>query len=173
MTIRRCISPQSLLDRGVRLGGIGIQFHMFGALENMGVGKVSHCYFDPVHQFRVLDQYARLGIPLHMTETSLPTFAELPRKEAEEFQAKLLRHFYRLWFSQERMESIVWWNFVDKTAYGAESDFDAGLISKDMEEKPAFQMLDRLVNQNGTQNVRSRLMKTARLTGMASTATTT
>lgn len=138
---------KSLLDRGVRLGGIGIQFHMFGALENMGVGKVSHCYFDPVHQFRVLDQYARLGIPLHMTETSLPTFAELPRKEAEEFQAKLLRHFYRLWFSQERMESIVWWNFVDKTAYGAESDFDAGLISKEMEEKPAFQMLDRLVNQ--------------------------
>ncbi|NMA46624.1 MAG: glycoside hydrolase family 10 [Lentisphaerae bacterium] len=138
---------KSLLDRGARLGGIGIQFHMYGSLESMGVGKSNHFYFDPVRQFRVLDQYARLGLPLHMTETSLPTYAELPRKEAEDFQAKLLRHFYRIWFSQEKMESIVWWNLVDKTAYGAESDYDSGLLSKDMEEKPAYQMLDRLINQ--------------------------
>ena len=80
-----------------------------------------------------------------MTEISLPTFAEL-RKAAEEFQAKLLRHFYRIWFSQEN-GSIVWWNLVDKTAYGSENDYDAGLVSKDMEEKPAYQMLDRLVNK--------------------------
>lgn len=139
---------KNLLERGVRLGGIGIQFHMYGALEQMvaGEGGPLHLYFDPVHQFNVLDQYARLGLPLHMTEISLPTYPELPRKEAEEFQAKLLRHFYRIWFSQEKMESIVWWNFSDKTAYGWESDYDAGLVGQDMGEKPAYRMLDHLVN---------------------------
>jgi len=137
---------KSLLDRGARLGGIGIQFHMFGALEHMGVGKEGHFYFDPVHQFNVIDQYARLGLPIHITEISLPTYPELPRKAAEEFQAKLLRHFFRIWFSQEKMESIVWWNLCDKTAYGSENDYDAGLLGKDMGEKPAYRMLDSLVN---------------------------
>jgi len=137
---------RNLLDRGVRLGGLGLQFHMYGALKGMASGEVAHRYFDPVHQFAVLDQYARLGIPLHMTEISLPTYPELPRREAEEFQARLLRYFYRLWFSQEQMSSIIWWNLCDKTAYGGENDFDAGLLDKNLEAKPAYRMLEHLIH---------------------------
>lgn len=136
---------KGLMARNVRLGGLGMQFHMYGPLEHMT--RTRNEYFNPVHQMRVLDQYARLGIPLHMTEISLPTYPELPRKQGEALQAKLLRAFYRLWFSHPAMKSIVWWNLVDKTAYATESVYDAGLISKDMGEKPAFVELDRLVNK--------------------------
>jgi len=138
---------RSLLDRGVRLGGIGLQFHMYAKVEEVASGGCAHCYFDPTYHFNVLDQYARLGIPIHITEVSLPTYPELPRAEGEELQAYLLRKFYRMWFSHEKMESVVWWNMCDKTAFGAESDFDAGLIGKDMDEKPAYKVLDRLINQ--------------------------
>ena len=135
---------RELLDRQVRVGGIGIQYHMYHTPEDMnGWGR---CYFDPVHLFSVFDQYARLGLPLHITEISLPTFPQLPRKEAEEVQAKLLHYLYRIWFSQEKMESIVWWNLVDKTAYGTESTYDAGLLDAHLQPKPAFLELDRLVN---------------------------
>ena len=81
-----------------------------------------------------------------MTEISFSTFPAFPRKLAEEHQMKTLRHFYRLWFSCPAMESIIYWNFVDKTAYGSESDYDACLLSKDLTPKPAFDMLDELVN---------------------------
>ena len=44
------------------------------------------------------------------------------------------------------MESIIWWNLCDKTVCGSENDHDAGLVGKDMEQKPAYRALDCLVN---------------------------
>ncbi len=140
---------KNLQDRGVRLGGLGIQFHMYGTPQDFAdknAWRSAHRYFDPYHQFQVLDQYGMLNIPIHMTETSLPTFPQLPRKEGEKLQADMLRHFFRMWFSHPKMQSIVLWNFADKTAYGAESAFDAGILDKDLNPKPAFLELDRLVN---------------------------
>ncbi|MDR0932994.1 MAG: endo-1,4-beta-xylanase [Victivallales bacterium] len=138
---------QNLLERGVRLGGLGMQFHLYGELNDFASDGKRHFFFDPHHLFNVLDQYALLGIPLHITEISLPTYPGLPRREAEELQAKVLRNFYRLWFSQKNMKSIVWWNLVDQTAYGDENKFDAGLLGKNLEEKPAYRVLDDLVNR--------------------------
>lgn len=54
---------------------------------------------------------------------------------------------YRLWFSQEQVESIVWWNLVDGTAYEGENHFHAGLLRNDMSHKPAFDVLDRLLHK--------------------------
>ena len=136
---------RELLGRGARLGGLGMQFHLFHTPAELAGG--GHPYLDPVNLFAVLDEYAALGLPLHISEISLPTFPQLPRKEAEEIQARLLRHLYRIWFSQERMASIVWWNLVDKTAYQGEGVYDAGLLDEHLEPKPAFLALDRLVNR--------------------------
>lgn len=135
---------KELLERGARLGGLGIQFHMYDTLEYMNTD--GHLYFDPYRQFQIFDQYARLGVPIHLTEISLPTPQALPRKQAEAFQEKLLRSFYRLWFSHEGVGSIIWWNFADNSAYGDENNFQAGLIDGNLNEKPAFRALDELVN---------------------------
>lgn len=138
---------KNLQMRGVRLGGLGIQYHMYGGMEDFANSPGAHRYFDPMHHFKVLDQYCMLNIPLHMTETSLPTFSALPRKEAEKLQADMLHHFFRLWFSIKNMKSIVLWNFVDKTAYGGESIYDAGILDEKLRPKPAFEELNRLVNE--------------------------
>ena len=135
-----------LLRRGAKLDALGMQFHMYGDIE-AHVNHTPKNYFDPAHILRVMDQLGQLHLPLHISEVSLPTFAELPRELAEELQAECFRGFYRLWFSQKNCESIVYWNLCDKTAFGGESIFDAGLIGANFEEKPSYRMLDELVNR--------------------------
>lgn len=138
---------KNLQMRGARLGGLGIQYHMFGPVEDHATNPVSHRYFDPYYHFKVLDQYCMLNIPLHMTETSFSTYPQLPRKKAEKLQADILHHFYRLWFSIPNMSSIVLWNFADNTAFGSENRFQAGILDKDLNPKPAYEELDRLIHE--------------------------
>ena len=135
-----------LLKRGVKLDGLGLQFHLYGALED-AIRMEVKSFFDPAHILQVLDQLGKLHLPLHISEISLTTYPELPRDLAEEIQAQLLRNFYRLWFSQKNCESIVYWNLCDKTAFGGESRYDACLIDADFQEKPSYRTLDQLVNR--------------------------
>lgn len=134
-----------LLKRGVKLDGLGLQFHLYGKLED-AIRMEIKSFFDPAHILQVLDQLGKLHLPLHISEISLPTYPELPRELAEEIQAQLLRNFYRLWFSQKNCESIVYWNLCDKTAFGIESRYDACLIDVNFKEKPSYRALDQLVN---------------------------
>lgn len=135
-----------LLRRGAKLNGLGLQFHLYGALKD-AMNMEQKSFFDPAHLLQVMDQLGQLNLPLHISEISLTTYPELPRELAEEVQAQLLRNFYMTWFSQKNCESIVYWNLCDKTAYGGEGIFDACLIDADFKEKPSYRMLDRLVNK--------------------------
>lgn len=144
-------SPMFLLAdrfmrRGVKLDGLGMQFHMYGATPSVHAEPENRNYFDPAHLLAVMDQLGQLNIPLHISEISLTTYPGLPRELAEEVQAELLYNLYRVWFSHRNCGSIVFWNLCDKTAFGAESQFDACLIDADFKEKPSYRMLDRLVN---------------------------
>lgn len=134
-----------LLRRGAKLDGLGLQFHLYGGVED-AARMETRSYFDPAHLLQVLDQLGKLNLPIHISEISLPTYPELPRTLAEEVQGELLRNFYRTWFSQKNCQSIVYWNLCDGTAYGTESRFNAGLISSDFKEKNAYRILDTLVN---------------------------
>jgi GH35 family endo-1,4-beta-xylanase len=134
---------KSLLQRGARVGGVGMQFHQYDDLAGWlggaaaldgakrgawGVDERINPLFNPLRLLDVLDQYGKLALPISISEVSLATVPDLPRPDAEALQAELLTQFYRLWFSHESCSSIVWWNLCDKTAYGEESKFDAGLI---------------------------------------------
>lgn len=136
-----------LLRRGVKLDGLGMQFHMYGNSPEVHSAPENRNYFDPVHLLNVMDQLGKLNMPLHISEISLTTYPDLPRELAEEVQAQLLYNLYRVWFSQRNCASIVYWNMCDKTAFGLESRFDACLIDADFKEKPSYRMLDRLVNK--------------------------
>ena len=134
-----------LLKRNAKVDGIGLQFHMYDGVENAaGMGRKS--YFDPAYLLQVMDQLGQLNRPLHISEISLPTYPELPRDLAEEVQGELLRYFYRTWFSQKNCQSIVYWNLCDGNAYGTENRFEAGLIDLKFNEKPAYRILDSLIN---------------------------
>lgn len=143
---------KDLINRGAKVDALGMQFHMrqlqvprpetafgnFGNLDN---------YFNPARALEVMDFYGRLNLPLHVSEISLPMYTDLPDGPAAEVQARLLRNFYRVWFSQKDCASIVYWNLCDNTAYGDENKMRAGLIDADFQEKPAYKMLDQLVNR--------------------------
>nr|WMX25223.1 endo-1,4-beta-xylanase [uncultured bacterium] len=140
-----------LIDRGCQVDGLGLQYHMFANMlqDNcIGINRP----LSPSCVWRVLDQYAKLGIPLNMSEVSLLSYRSLG--DGDEFQALALERLYRLWFSHPATEAIVWWNLVDGTAACApmgseegENRLRAGLVNYDFTDKKACKVLRRLINE--------------------------
>jgi GH35 family endo-1,4-beta-xylanase len=123
-------------DRGRRLYDvIGIQSHQHGGVwSNRKI-------------WNVCDRFARFGVPLHFTETTVVSGKQgwnLPRKgwtttpEGEARQAREVVRFYRVLFSHPAVEAITWWDFSDN---GAWQGAPAGFLRKDMSPKPAYEAL--------------------------------
>jgi GH35 family endo-1,4-beta-xylanase len=117
---------------------VGIQSHMHGGgwpLRNV---------------WEVCDRYARLGLPVHFTETTIvsgprtgpgenwgPTTPEL-----EATQADYVTQFYTTLFAHPSAHALTWWDFSD---HGAWQRAAAGLVRKDMSPKPVYDRLMALV----------------------------
>ncbi len=128
------------LGEGAPIEGIGMQFHDFTGSETD-----EYAIYNPYRAMDIFDLYGTFGLPIHLSEVSIPSYSN--EAEDEAIQAALVERMYRLWFSQKQVESIVWWNLVDGTAYAGENHFHAGLLRNDMSHKPAFDVLDRLINK--------------------------
>jgi GH35 family endo-1,4-beta-xylanase len=115
---------------------IGIQSHMHGGA--WPTGKI----------WEVCERFARFGVPLHFTETTVLSgdrkwegrrgqpWASTP--EGEAYQAEHVVRFYTMLFSHPAVEAITWWDFSDLHAWkGA----PAGFLRKDMTPKPAYDEL--------------------------------
>jgi GH35 family endo-1,4-beta-xylanase len=133
---------RAMLDRGARVDEIGMQLHIFN--EQTWQKVLAGTQFLPSEMFRVLDHYGKLGRPLAVTELTIPSIPKTPAGERD--QATVTRNFYRLWFSHPRVEAISWWNVVDDTAVQGEDKWSAGLVRRDFSPKPAFEVLDQLIN---------------------------
>ena len=67
----------------------------------------------------------------------------------------MLENLYRIWFSHPSMEGIIYWNMVDGYAAYAvpgdmtcgENKYHGGLLRFDMTKKPAWHVLDKLINK--------------------------
>ena len=99
-----------------------------------------------------LDTVAQLGLPLEMTEVTVPTFGDTP--EDEELQADLLELLYTLWFSHPAMRDIVYWNLPDGYAFRDpknptwnENQCYGGLFHHDMTPKRAALRLQKLTHE--------------------------
>ena len=133
------------LRNGARIDTVGTQFHLF--FPQKEEGKHLNEFFNPRNLFAVLDNLAKLGKPLQITEITIPAYSDLP--EDEQLQAELLRVFYSIWFSHPAMEAIIYWNLVDGYAFGAkpgdmsrgENLYHGGLLRFDLSPKPAYQVL--------------------------------
>ncbi|PAW79476.1 MAG: glycoside hydrolase family 10 [Verrucomicrobia bacterium Tous-C9LFEB] len=142
---------KNLILRKARLDILGLQYHLF-FYENGGLSTrvqmmadARDIYLDPKRLFKVLDQHASCGVPMHISEVTLPCYKELANSEA--FQADLMRELYRLWFSHASVEAIYWWNMADGAAYGKEGELCGGLLNADLSEKPAYKALRQLVRE--------------------------
>ena len=117
---------------------VGLQSHMHGGLWPLA------------RIWRICDRFARLGRPLHFTETTLvsgprigpgerwgPTTPELEARQAEQ-----AARFYTMVFAHPAVEALTWWDFSDRGAWQGAA---AGLLRRDMSPKPAYERLHALI----------------------------
>ena len=129
-----------LLAAGAAIRGIGLQFHFFSrqsleryiASENSDPGRLLQGY-------QILSEF---GLPLFITEITIPSAGD----RGEEIQAEIVRNLYRLWFSVPPMAGITWWNLADGTAVEGENEARGGLLRENLEPKPAYRELERLIH---------------------------
>lgn len=135
-----------LLDAGVRIDGIGLQTHMHQG------------YPGEERALDAADRFARFGIPLHFTETTLLSGDLMPPEivdlndyvradwpstpEGEARQAEELERHYRSLFGHPAVVSITYWGLADRGAWlGA----PAGLVRRDGTPKPGYHALRNLI----------------------------
>ena len=148
---------ERLLRDGTHIDSIGMQYHNFFDRASEPVRAAER--YDPVHLYKELDNYAKLGKRIQITEMTVPAYSE--GGDDEEVQAELLYNTYRVFFSHPAMEAIIYWNLVDGYAYSknlpgraaignmetGENTYHGGLLRFDLSEKPAFRVLDRLFHK--------------------------
>jgi len=119
---------------------IGIQSHMHGGA--WPTGKI----------WEVCERFARFGVPLHFTETTILSGDrtwDKPRgadwrstPEGEVYQAEHVVRFYTMLFSHPAVEAITWWDFAD---LGSWKNAPAGFLRRDMSPKQSYFELFKLI----------------------------
>jgi len=130
------VIKQLVDEQGRRLyDAIGIQSHMHG-----GAWPTERIW-------QVCERFARFGVPLHFTETTIISGPKTPQSwettpEGEARQAEEAARFYTVLFSHPAVQAITWWDFADRHAWqGA----PAGFLRKDLSPKPIYQRLMGLI----------------------------
>ena len=143
---------QDFIRRGIPFDEIGLQYHIFTTTEEMENPTVRKTYLDAESMLEILDIYDSYGYPMHISEITIPGSGL--NDENEEIQSYLVEKLYKTWFATRNMKSIVWWNLVDGYAAYAplgsnegENRCGGGLLRFDMSQKPAYDVLDNLINK--------------------------
>ncbi|WP_338876422.1 endo-1,4-beta-xylanase [Spirosoma sp. SC4-14] len=149
---------ENLLLRKAKINAIGMQFHNFSEPEYEQILKGKA--MTPTTLFNTLDLYSDFNLPIHITEITVSALSE----KGPEYQAVMAENYYKLWFSHPSVEGIIWWNLVDGTAAPArikpdgtvvpgEDKWKGGLLNRDFTKKPAYDVLDRLINKEWRTNL--------------------
>lgn len=153
LQLEKCLLNKTPIDK------IGTQHHIFvgntaRTEEEYDLSVKEHLNEgSPLMHLKALDVYGDLGLPIELTELTVPTFGDTP--EDEELQAELIKAIYSVWFSHPAVDSVVYWNTVDGCAYKAESEdwycdennCRGGLYHRDLTPKKSALMLSKLINK--------------------------
>lgn len=131
------------IEKGAPIEGIGMQFH--GYADDDELFDIHKETMHPLRILDVFDRYSDFGLPIHISEVSVPSYSNEPHDE--QLQAEMVRRLYKLWFGRKNCDAVVWWNLVDNTAHQDENRFMAGLLRENCDYKPAFKALDELINK--------------------------
>ena len=134
---------KGLLEQGLRIDGIGLQFHLWFEPKLMERHLAAERYL-PDRLLDVYEALAALKRPLYITEITVPT----PQgADGEAVQAEVVKNLYRLWFSAPAMAGVTYWNLGDSMAHDKENTAAGGLVDKDLKPKASYRVLDELINQ--------------------------
>lgn len=137
---------EGVLEAGIRVDALGLQSHMHQG------------YWGEERTLATLDRFARYGLPIHFTETTLLSGDLMPPEiedlndhvvdhwpstpEGEQRQADEVERHYRTLFSHPSVESITYWGLPDEGMWlGA----PGGLVRADGTPKPPHERLRSLV----------------------------
>lgn len=129
---------EQAIAEGTPFDAVGIQAH---APVNMA--------FPLDRVWVILDSYALLGKPIHITEFTPASNGRnvlgSPWRGAwsEETQAGYAEDFYRACFAHPAVEAISWWDFSDQGAWLP----GGGLLREDCTAKPAHDRLMKLIHE--------------------------
>ncbi|POH63596.1 MULTISPECIES: endo-1,4-beta-xylanase [Cryobacterium] len=137
---------EDCLTAGIRIDAIGLQTHMHQG------------YRGEEQVWGILERFARFGLPLQLTETTLLSGDLMPPEivdlndfqpeswpstpEGEARQADEIVRHYRTVVSHPAVESLTYWGLTD---HGAWLGAPSGLIRRDGSKKPAYDALQGLV----------------------------
>lgn len=130
------------LDQAVRdqvpFDAIGIQAH----------APITMAF--PLDRVRaILDRYAALGKPIHITEFTPPSNGKRIQGAiwrgdwTEEQQAEYATQFYEVCFAHPAVEAVSWWDFSDVGAWVP----GGGMLRADCTPKPAYERLRKLIKE--------------------------
>ncbi len=128
---------QGLVKEGVPIDGIGVQGHLHGDS------------FDPVELRNALDELAKTGLPVCITEFNFPgqrsrVYKQRDMKldpEQEKAKAKAITDYYRICFGHPAVEGILMWGFWE----GANWIPQSALYRRDWSPTPAARAYRDLV----------------------------
>jgi endo-1,4-beta-xylanase len=137
---------EGVLEAGIRVDAIGLQTHMHQG------------YRGEEYMERMLDRFARFGLPLHMTESTLVSGHLMPAEiqdlndyqipdwpttpDGEARQADEIARHYRSTVAHPAVQAINYWGLTDDGSWlGA----PVGLVRKDGSVKPSYLALEQLI----------------------------
>ena len=136
---------EAVLEAGIKIDALGLQSHMHQG------------YWGEEKTLRIVDRFARYGLPIHFTETTIvsghlmppeiedlndyqiPDWPTTPEGEARQAD-EVVRH-YKTLLSHPAVEAMTYWDSSDNAWLGA----PAGLLRKDLSPKPSYEALLALV----------------------------
>lgn len=133
---------RNLIDRGARVDNVGVQMHIYSPQMATDIARGADV-LTPAANRAALDCLAGAGRPIHVSEVTV--CAPDATDTGLAIQAEIARNLCRLWFSHPSVMGITWWNLVDGGAAPGEPSF-SGLYDNQMNPKPAWFALDRLIN---------------------------
>jgi len=150
---QRTIPPLLYADMAIQSG---INFDGFGLQIYFGLGLDGMYVRDFFQVSALLDRFAALGKPIHITAVQVPSSMEPNRGDgwggqkriadggqwredwSEELQARWLRGFYELALSKPIIESVTWRCLSDQPGHFLPN---GGLLRADLTPKPAYENL--------------------------------
>jgi endo-1,4-beta-xylanase len=136
---------EAVLEAGVTIDAIGLQSHMHQG------------YWGEERTGRILERYARFGLPLHWTESTLVSGDLMPPEivdlndyqvadwpstpDGEARQADEVVRHYRTLYAHPAVAAITWWGLPD----GGWLNAPSGLLHADGRPKPAYHALHGLI----------------------------
>jgi GH35 family endo-1,4-beta-xylanase len=132
-----------LKKRGCKVDIMGAQMHLFNPQACLDIADGIIDAQSPNMVYETFERLGKAGLPIHLSEITITAPNNDERGQA--IQAVITRNLYRLWFSIKPMMGITWWNVVDDCGAPGEPSV-SGLFSRNMEPKPAYFVLDDLIN---------------------------